>query len=118
MGKVLRMVEAAAADADGAWLRLWAWIEPTLWDLVDRPRFASHRAHTEDARRRIIAAIRTQLAADRCHQLQRYLDSRRLHPDLGFERWLRMFAKRVGASQANLEPAAPVRRRSARTLAK
>jgi plasmid stabilization system protein ParE len=111
----LRMVEAAAADAPGAWQRLWASIEPGLWALVDRPRFASHRAHTEDARRRIVTAIRTQLAMDRCHQLQRFLDSRRLHPHLGFERWLRAFAKRIGARHT-FDTAEPVRRRL--TLAK
>ena len=114
--RLLRMVEAAAADADGAWSRLWAWIEPDLWDLVDRPRFASHVAHTEASRQRIITSIRTLLSADRCHQLQQYFDARRSNPHLGFVRWLRRIAKRIGMAYASRPVSEPVRRRSARRI--
>jgi hypothetical protein len=114
--RLLRMVEAAAADVDGAWPRLWAWIEPQLWALVDRPRFACHLAHTEAARQRILTSIRTALAAHRCHQLQRYLDARRINPHLGFVRWLRTFAKRIAIAYARYPDAEPVRRRSARRI--
>ena len=112
-----RLVEAAVAADDVAWQQLWHVLEPTLWDMVDRPRFASHLAHTEDSRQRIVTAIRTQLAADRCHQLQCYLDARRSNPRLGFARWLRTVAKRIAMSYASYDPPVePVRRRSARRL--
>jgi hypothetical protein len=114
--RLLRMVEAAAADADGAWLRLWAWIEPGLWDLVDRPRFATHLAHTEASRQRIITSIRRHLEADRCHQLQRYLDARRVQRHFGFERWLRTIAKRIAMAYARHPASEPVRGRSARRI--
>ena len=103
----------AAGTSDSAWDRLWLAVEATLWDLVDRPRFASHLAHTEDSRRRIITAIRVQLAGDRCRA---YLDARRLNPRLSFARWLRTLAKRIGMSYARYTTIAEVRRRSARRV--
>ena len=106
------LVLAASTDA-AAWQRLWNVIEPTLWEMVDRPRFASHLAHTEGARQRIVTAIRAQLTAD---QLQRFIDARRLNPRLGFTRWLRTLAKRIGMSAASTVHGEPARRPSARRL--
>ncbi len=116
--QVQRLVETAAGSAsETAWQRLWGVIEPGLWDMVDQPRFASHLAHTEESRRRIVHAIRTQLAADRYHSLQIYVEARRVNPRLSFVRWLRTFAKRVGMSYPSYdEPTAPMRRPSARRL--
>ena len=118
---LLRLVESAAGGdpVDTAWLRLWALLEPELWDLVDRPRFASHLAHSEDSRRRIIGAIRTQLTADRCAYLTHYLDARRVNPRLGFTRWVRTIAKRIGMSYATYDERlalTTVRRKSARRI--
>jgi hypothetical protein len=111
------LIQAASSDAH-AWQRLWLVIEPALWDMVDRPRFASHLAHTEESRRRIVGAIRDQLVAERCHVLQQFLDARRINPRLGFSRWLRTVAKRIGLAYASYDvPAEPIRRRSARRIA-
>ena len=110
------LIQGASTDA-AAWQRLWLVIEPQLWDMVDRPRFASHLAHTEDSRRRIIGAIRDQLAAEHCQMLQQVLDARRINPRLGFARWLRTVAKRIGLAYASYDrPAELVRRRSARRI--
>jgi hypothetical protein len=107
------LVEVACSDA-AAWQRLWTVIEPQLWEMVDRPRFASHLAHTEDARRRIVTAIRAQLAAT---QLQRFVEARRVNPRLGFTRWLRTVAKRIGMSYASgADVGEPARRPSARRI--
>ena len=103
----------AAARSDAGWRRLWAAIEPTLWSLVDRPRFASHLAHTEEARRRIITAIHAALQRG---QLQSYLEARRI-ADLSFPRWLMVLAKRIAMTYARYAPpVAEVRRRSARRI--
>lgn len=115
----LRLVEAAAGCSadDPAWQTLWRWVEPQLWAMVDRPRFATHLAHTEPARQRIVTAIHARLVADRCHLLQCFLDARRLNARLGFARWLRTIAKRIAMSYITREvPAAAVCRRSARRL--
>jgi hypothetical protein len=88
----LRMVEDATSGGD-AWRRLWQIVEPRLWALVARPRFASHLAHTQPARRRIVDAIRAAIGPT---QLRRFLATRRINPRLGFERWLRTVAKRIG----------------------
>jgi hypothetical protein len=114
----LQQLVAAAAETGGAaWQRLWRAVEPALWALVDRPRFASHLAHTEDSRRRIITAIHAQLAADHHRQLQLYLDARRISPRLSFTRWLRTIAKRIAMTYARYEtPVTEVRRRSARRI--
>lgn len=90
-----RLVEAAAAS-DTAFARLWPHIEPVLWGMVDRPRFASHVAHTEDNRIRIVAAVHDQLTTN----LQHYIDARRVNPRLSFWRWLNTIAKRIGISYA------------------
>jgi hypothetical protein len=115
-GSLDELIRDASSDA-AAWQRLWVVIEPQLWDMVDRPRFASHLAHTEESRRRIIGAIRDQLLADRCHLLQQFLDARRINQRLGFARWLRTVAKRIGLAYASYDvPAEPARRRSARRI--
>ena len=95
-----RLVEDAAGTAADApaWRQLWRAIEPALWALVDRPRFASHVTHSADARRRIVGAIYARLVADDCLQLQLYLSARRINPRLRFTRWLRTIAKRIGMS--------------------
>ena len=88
---------ASAVGSDIAWQRLWQAVEPTLWALVDRPRFASHLGHTEGGRRRMIGAIHAQLQR---RQLQAYLESRRINPRLSFARWLRVLAKRTAMRYA------------------
>ena len=112
-----RLVESAASDGDAGFASLWREIEPALWDMVDRPRFASHLAHTEDTRLRIMSAIHAQLAADRCRYLQHYLDARRRNPSLGFRRWLQTVSKRIAMSYPSYDdgPSA-VRRRSSRRI--
>ena len=92
--QLLRMVEEAAGGGD-ALQRLWRFVEPRLRALVGRPRFASHLAHTERARRDIVAQVRAAIGPT---QLRRFLDTRRINPRLGFERWLRTLAKRIGWS--------------------
>ena len=110
--QLLRMVEDAI-DGGDAWRRLWRFVEPRLWNLVDRPRFASHLAHTERARQRIVTAIRAAIGPI---QLRRFLDTRRLKPRLGFERWLRALAKRIAFAYASYERAEPARRSYGRQL--
>ena len=110
--QLLRMVEDAT-DGGDAWRRLWRFVEPRLWTLVDRPRFASHLAHTERARQRIVTAIRVAIGPT---QLRRFLDTRRFHPRLGFERWLRALAKRIGFAYARYERAEPARRSYGRQI--
>lgn len=110
------LVEAAVASEAG-WVQLWNTIEPQVWALVDRPRFASHLAHTEPARQRIVGAIYARLSADRCHLLQRYLDAQHTSRGVRFGRWLRTTAKRIAMSYARYDaPPAAVRRRSARRI--
>ena len=111
----LQRIEAAigCAAGDPAWRWLWATIEPALWAMVDRPRFASHLAHTEDARRRIVTRVHAHLSADRGRELRRYLDARRLSPRLGFARWLHTVAKRLAMSYGTDDAAMPPVRRSA-----
>lgn len=89
-----RLVEDAARTpaGDPAWLRLWRVVEPAVWALVDRPRFASHLAHSADVRRRIVGTIHARLVFD----IENYLRSRRINPRLHFMRWLRTLTKRIG----------------------
>lgn len=95
--QLLRMVEDAT-DGGDAWRRLWRFVEPLLWRIVDRPRFASHLAHTRRAQQRIVAEVRAAIGPS---QLRRFLDTRRIKRGLGFERWLRTLAKRIGFGHPN-----------------
>jgi len=109
--EVYPLVEAAVAS-DVAFARLWTLIEPTLWEMVDRPRFASHLAHTEESRTRIVAAVHDQLPASLPH----YLDARRTNPRLPFWRWLNTVSKRIAISYDSYVSLTATRRRSARRL--
>jgi hypothetical protein len=104
-----RLVERAV-ESDAGYQQLWRVLEPRLQAMVTQPRFASHLAHSEASRRRIIAAIKTQLSVDRLQLfVDRCVDGR--HPHKTFSRWLRTMAKRIAMSARYDEPQLVIRRR-------
>ena len=105
------LVEAAAAQDEAAWQRLWAAIEPPLARIVAQPRFLGRLGQREDDRRNIVVAVMARLRADRFHRLQLYLDAKRANPRL---RFIELAARRREARRHRLPARAPGLRAPAR----
>jgi DNA-directed RNA polymerase specialized sigma24 family protein len=98
------LVEQAAAGDEEAWRALWAAVEPMLLRLIAQPRFLGRLGRRDDDCSNIALAVMARLRADRWHRLRLYLDARRINPNLRFESWLRVVAKRVGIDYLRAHP--------------
>lgn len=98
------LVEQAAAGDEDAWRALWAAVEPMLLRLIAQPRFLGRLGRRDDDRGNIALAVMARLRAERWHRLRLYLDAHRINPNLRFESWLRVVAKRVGIDYLRAHP--------------
>lgn len=107
------LVTRAAGGDEQAWQELWQQIEPLLAQIVSRPRFLGRMAHRVDDRRNIVVEVMSRLRASSCRRLASYVAMREERPELRFETWLRVVAKRVAIDYLRAHPDYVDRRRSA-----
>lgn len=89
------MVESAAAGEDRAWTDLWSAVHPRLLRLASSPRVSGRMSQNEDDCRNIVVEVMARLRDSQFRRLKLYLDAKRENPDLAFEPWLVVVARRV-----------------------
>jgi DNA-directed RNA polymerase specialized sigma24 family protein len=102
-----------AGGDDAGWHDLWLRLEPILLRMIAQPGFLGRVGQRIDDRRNILLEIMTRLRAGDRRRLRAYVAMRTERPELRFETWLRVVAKRVGIDYIRGHPDYIDRRRSA-----
>jgi DNA-directed RNA polymerase specialized sigma24 family protein len=101
----LEVLVARAANGDEtAWRELWMTVEPRLLRIIAQPRFLGPLGADEDDRRNVIVDVMAKLRGAGFARLRQYLEARAASPQLAFEPWLCVVAKRVGIDYLRAHP--------------
>jgi DNA-directed RNA polymerase specialized sigma24 family protein len=98
------LVARAAGGDETAWRELWTAVEPRLLRVIAQPRFLGPLGGSEDDRRNIIVDVMAKLRSAGFARLRQYLDARAENPQLAFEPWLCVVAKRAGIDYLRAHP--------------
>jgi len=104
MGDLEALVTAVIEGDELAWQRLWRDVEPMLLRMLAQPSVFGRLSQREDDRRDVCVAVMARLRAESFHRLRLYVDAKRANPELQFQTWLRVVAKRVGIDHIRAHP--------------
>jgi DNA-directed RNA polymerase specialized sigma24 family protein len=93
--EVEELVAKAATGDEEAWSALWLYAEPMLLRLARSPRVSGKMSESEDDCRNVVVEVMARLRDAEFRRLKLYLERRAHKPDLTFEPWLRVVARRV-----------------------
>lgn len=110
------LVTLASSGDEQAWYQLWNQLDPLLSRIVSRPRFLGRRGKRIDDQRNIVVDVMARMRAANYRRLASYVAVRDARPDLRFETWLRVVAKRVTIDYLRAQPEQPLLRFAARAL--
>jgi hypothetical protein len=93
---LVELVSRATQGDDDAWRALFDHVEDVLEGYVGSPRFMGRLGQRVADRQNIIREVMERLRADSMQRLRLYLELQREQPNLDFESWVHVLARRVG----------------------
>ena len=95
MADLEALVARVVEEGEPPWGELWIAVEPMLMRLASSPRVSGKMSESEDDCRNVVVEVMARLRDDDFRRLRLYLERRAGNPDLSFEPWLRVVARRV-----------------------